>query len=371
MTDNSWSWTGGGDTFPKVGKPHYDAAKMTCTLPCKLQPGKVYWVGVNSPSFHNFRSASGEPAPRYVILFATRSADGKPTAIPADLMKQAKDINAQAMALTDADKRIAENLTADGWRLWGERKLAEAEAKFKQAVEKDPTDVNAWNGLGWAQLNQGKPVNAKDAFEKCVALDPKAAAALNGLGWIAKGAGKTDEAIGWWKKAVEAAPNATAALSGLASTCMEMSQYDQAAQYYQMWLQAEPNNADAKAGVEKAKAAAHDVKAAMPAAEQWLAALDAGKYADCWAQSAELMRKAMPEASFAAGIRDVLLPLGKVLSRKVLTATYATSVPGAPDGNYVIMQYETDFENKKGAVETITPMKDADGKWRVSGYYIK
>lgn len=48
-----------------------------------------------------------------------------------------------------------------------------------------------------------------------------------------------------------------------------------------------------------------------------------------------------------------------------------TSLPGAPDGKYVVIQYDTSFENKKAAVETVTPMLDKDGKWRVSGYYIK
>jgi tetratricopeptide (TPR) repeat protein len=258
MKDGSWSWTGGGETFPPiVGPPSYDAARTTCTLPVKLAPGKVYWVGINSPSFHNFVSASGVPAPCYVILFATLSEDGRPIPIPADLLEQAKMINAKACLgpASDSDRKAAESLAAEGWRLWGQRKLPEAEAKFAEAVKKDPANANYWNGLGWAQLNQGKTLNAKESFEKCVALDPKAAAALNGLGWIAKGAGKTDEAMSWWKKAVEAMPNATAALGGLASTAMELKQYDQAVQYYQMWLKAEPENADAKSGLEKAKAA--------------------------------------------------------------------------------------------------------------------
>jgi len=29
------------------------------------------------------------------------------------------------------------------------------------------------------------------------------------------------------------------------------------------------------------------------------------------------------------------------------------------------------FEKKKAAVETVTPMMDRDGTWRVSGYFIK
>lgn len=64
-------------------------------------------------------------------------------------------------------------------------------------------------------------------------------------------------------------------------------------------------------------------------------------------------------------------PLGAVLSRTFKLAKYSTSLPGAPDGQYVVIQYDTSFENKKSAVETITPMLDRDGQWRVSGYFIK
>jgi hypothetical protein len=94
MMDGSWSWTGGGDTYPKTtGQIAYDAAKKTCKMPVALEPGKVYWVGINSPSYQNFKIASSVPARRYVILFATAGADGKPTTIPQDLLEEAKTIN--------------------------------------------------------------------------------------------------------------------------------------------------------------------------------------------------------------------------------------------------------------------------------------
>ncbi|MBM4320898.1 MAG: DUF4019 domain-containing protein, partial [Deltaproteobacteria bacterium] len=55
---------------------------------------------------------------------------------------------------------------------------------------------------------------------------------------------------------------------------------------------------------------------------------------------------------------------------KLKSARYQTSLPGAPDGEYVVIQFESSFENKRSAIETITPMLDS-GKWRVSGYFIK
>ncbi|HEX8523681.1 MAG TPA: tetratricopeptide repeat protein [Tepidisphaeraceae bacterium] len=94
MRNNSWSWTGGGETFPQsAGKISYDETLTTCTMPVKLEPGKVYWIGVNSPSFKNFKGGDGKPAQRYAICFATKSADGKPTKIPDDMKQQAKAIN--------------------------------------------------------------------------------------------------------------------------------------------------------------------------------------------------------------------------------------------------------------------------------------
>ena len=58
-------------------------------------------------------------------------------------------------------------------------------------------------------------------------------------------------------------------------------------------------------------------------------------------------------------VRD---PFGALKSRQFLGAKYATELPGAPDGEYVVIQYQASYENKKNAVETITPMKDGDGR---------
>jgi hypothetical protein len=60
-----------------------------------------------------------------------------------------------------------------------------------------------------------------------------------------------------------------------------------------------------------------------------------------------------------------------VQSRKLKSATYSKTLPGAPDGEYVVIKYNTSFANKASAVETISPMLDKDGTWRVSGYFIK
>ena len=112
-------------------------------------------------------------------------------------------------------------------------------------------------------------------------------------------------------------------------------------------------------------------KVAIAGAEKWLSIVDEGKYGESWKEAAEYFRNAVKQDQWEQAVQAVRKPLGKLISRKVKSASYKTSLPGAPDGQYVVIEFETSFENKKSAIETVTPMMDKDGKWRVSGYYIK
>ena len=62
---------------------------------------------------------------------------------------------------------------------------------------------------------------------------------------------------------------------------------------------------------------------------------------------------------------------GKILQRDVKTKSYETNISGKPDLEHVVIQFQTKFEHKAKGIETITPVKDSDGVWRVWGYYIK
>jgi hypothetical protein len=113
------------------------------------------------------------------------------------------------------------------------------------------------------------------------------------------------------------------------------------------------------------------VASAIEAAKSWLQLADEGAYSQSWSQAAEYFRKNVSEEQWGKAIEPVRKPLGKTLSRKVINSTYTTTLPGAPDGQYVVIQFETSFENKRNAVETVTPMMEPNGQWRVSGYYIR
>ncbi len=112
-------------------------------------------------------------------------------------------------------------------------------------------------------------------------------------------------------------------------------------------------------------------KQALAAAESWLALTDSGKYAESWDTAAEYLKNAVTKEAFVKSLNAARKPLGDLKSREVKSKQYQTSLPGAPDGQYVVIQFTTSMENKNSAVETVTPMLDKDGKWKVSGYYIK
>ena len=111
--------------------------------------------------------------------------------------------------------------------------------------------------------------------------------------------------------------------------------------------------------------------AAVKAAEAWLALVDQEKYEASWDAAAEGFRNVVSKDSFVKSLKGVRSPLGAVKSRELSSKQFVTKLPGAPDGQYVVIQFKTSFANKESAVETITPMLDKDGSWRVSGYYIK
>jgi hypothetical protein len=118
-------------------------------------------------------------------------------------------------------------------------------------------------------------------------------------------------------------------------------------------------------------AADKDEVVATKNAESWLALVDRQKYGESWDAAAKFFQDNVARDTWRDALGAARGPLGKPVSRSVKSAETRTSLPGAPDGKYVIIQFDTSFEHKKSAVETVTPMQETDGSWKVSGYFIK
>ena len=109
---------------------------------------------------------------------------------------------------------------------------------------------------------------------------------------------------------------------------------------------------------------------AVAGAEQWLKVIDADNYDKGWMYASEYLKNAVPKDSFKQTLQGVRSPLGSMKKRVLDAAQYTTSLPGSPDGEYVVMKYKTEFANKADAVETLISKKE-EGQWKVAGYYIK
>lgn len=112
-------------------------------------------------------------------------------------------------------------------------------------------------------------------------------------------------------------------------------------------------------------------KAALKAAKNWLKLVDDREYDKSWQEAANYFKRRITKEEWQRTMNSQREPFGDNISRSVRSKQYRTSLPGVPDGQYVVIQYQSFFENKKDAIETVTPMLDEDGKWRVSGYFIR
>ncbi len=154
---------------------------------------------------------------------------------------------------------------------------------------------------------------------------------------------------------------------------------------YEIWINSEKYNSFRDKGNRPAKpyllvfetgsgtssSEADAKKAAVSVTKAWLKLIDNGRYRKSWKEAASIFKAAVTVKQWPQMIQATRGPLGKKVSRKLKSKSFATSLPGAPDGQYVVIQLKTAFENKKDAVETITVMLDNDSEWRVAGYFIK
>lgn len=112
-------------------------------------------------------------------------------------------------------------------------------------------------------------------------------------------------------------------------------------------------------------------KAGAKAAEQWLSIVDSGAYAQSWAESAVFFQASISQNKWVKTLENVRQSLGANLDRSLVKAEYATTLPGAPDAEYVVVVFKASFKHKASAIETVTVAKSDEGRWKVAGYVFK
>jgi len=113
------------------------------------------------------------------------------------------------------------------------------------------------------------------------------------------------------------------------------------------------------------------IRDAEQSARAWLMLTDGGRFEESWDRASTLFQAGITKSEWTRTAAGVRTPLGRRTSRSVDSAAYSETLTGAPDGHYVVIQFATSFENKASAIETLVTMKEKNGTWRVSGYFIR
>ncbi len=144
-------------------------------------------------------------------------------------------------------------------------------------------------------------------------------------------------------------------------------------------------------GTDWAAISNHDFRVDSPvvtAAKKWLTLVDAGHTSESWQEAASVVQTKKTEADWTNLLSTNRTPLGKLISRRLVASIPLTlnngvptspavsgpitgSPPGAPDGPYVFMLFDSSFAEKKEAKENVTFRLEKDGSWKCAGYFIK
>lgn len=114
--------------------------------------------------------------------------------------------------------------------------------------------------------------------------------------------------------------------------------------------------------------------AALPpevaAAEQWLALADAGDYRETWDQAAPYFKDQLTKSQWEGALGNLRGPLGKLVSRKLRKNEPYHHLPGAPDGEFRVLIYVSQFERQPKATEMLILMFTKE-QWHLAGYFLR
>jgi hypothetical protein len=114
-----------------------------------------------------------------------------------------------------------------------------------------------------------------------------------------------------------------------------------------------------------------DDKETIEASRAWLALLDAGKFDAAWDGASPYLKSVVTRQKWISGLTAARKPFGKLKQRTPVKFARSHSMPDAPDGDYSLLEFDSDFANGKRASEQIIWMLGDNQVWRVSGYYIR
>lgn len=109
--------------------------------------------------------------------------------------------------------------------------------------------------------------------------------------------------------------------------------------------------------------------AVQSAARAWLAYVDRGDAQGAWKAAGKKFQATLTAEAWAAQLKKAQDKIGRATQRTVGPTRFESSIAGLPDGDYAQILFRTRFAKKPDAGEVLTLEREADGQWRVVGYF--
>jgi opacity protein-like surface antigen len=113
-----------------------------------------------------------------------------------------------------------------------------------------------------------------------------------------------------------------------------------------------------------------DSQPAVAAMTTWLHVIDEGNYGKSWDDASKLFQGALGRERWIDTMNGGRKPLGDLVKRVLKSSTFRKALPGAPDGEYFVIQFNASYSGKADAVETVTAVHEG-ADWKAAGYFIK
>jgi len=110
--------------------------------------------------------------------------------------------------------------------------------------------------------------------------------------------------------------------------------------------------------------------AAAKAAGEWLKLIDGAEYGKAWDECAPVFRERVTRQQWVDGVPKNRAEFGAFKSRTMTGTAYRASIPGAPEGDYVMVRFTSEFEKNPAGEEVVTVMMQS-GAWRPVGYLLR
>ena len=92
---------------------------------------------------------------------------------------------------------------------------------------------------------------------------------------------------------------------------------------------------------------------ALKFAHDYLEAMDRGQYAQTWIANDQVMQNIIGKGEWVGGLNKTRSQLGRVETRSLRSKRMAINPNGLPRGVYVVLEYDTSFENAINAEEML------------------